>query len=96
MSNPTVQIAARTTAGIIQPVQSTVDGALRVTTGMANPLHNKVRYAYFPGTQLVKVIRFFLNENEVAHILHTYVGGIPTSNSASLLEQELVTGPFTE
>jgi hypothetical protein len=64
--------------------------------GMPTPLHTKVRYQYFPGTQLIKVIRFFLNESEVAHILHTYSGGIPTSNSAPLLEQELKSGPFSE
>jgi len=64
--------------------------------GMPIPLHTKVRYQYFPGTQLIKVIRFFLNESEVAHILHAYVGGTPNSNSALPLEQELKTGPFIE
>jgi len=65
-------------------------------SGMPTPLHTRVRYQYFPGTQLIKVIRFFLNESEVAHILHTYIGGVPASNSASLLEQELKNGPYLE
>lgn len=35
MSNPTVQIAARSSSGVVQPVQATPDGALRVSTGFA-------------------------------------------------------------
>jgi hypothetical protein len=64
--------------------------------GMPVPLHTRLRYEYFPGTNLIKVIRFFLNESEVAHILHAYVGGTPISNSALPLELELKSGPFIE
>jgi hypothetical protein len=67
---------------------------LALRTGMMIPVHNAVEYEYFPGTRTIEIIHFFLNESEIAHIVHFYVGGIPTSDNAILRRQQLGDGPF--
>lgn len=69
--------------------------SLALRTGMMIPVHNAVQYTYFGGTKLIHAIRFFLNESEIAHIVHTYVGGTPTSDGAMLHRQELKSTPFS-
>lgn len=68
---------------------------LALRTGMMIPVHNAVEYTYFAGTKLIRAIRFFLNESEIAHISHTYIGGTPTNDGAMLLRQQLINAPFT-
>jgi hypothetical protein len=68
---------------------------LALRTGMMIPVHNAVEYTYFGGTRAIRAIRFFLNESEIAHIAHTYVGGTPTSDSAMLHRQALINAPFS-
>jgi hypothetical protein len=68
---------------------------LALRTGMMIPVHNAVEYTYFGGTKLIRAIRFFLNESEIGHIVHTYVGGTPTNDGAMLHRQELKSTPFS-
>ena len=90
MSNPTIQIAARSSAGIVQPVQATPDGALRVTTGFAIPLYDKTTIAYHGATNNSSSVTYSLGATNVARVDFGYVGGVPTTDNAKLASSQLV------
>lgn len=94
MSNPTVQIAARTSAGIVQPIQSTADGALRVATGFPTPLYDKFVIVRVGSTNNTDYTEYRLNEVPVARIKVTYFGGTPISDNAQMSGSFLQLPPF--
>jgi len=94
MSNPTVQIAARYSAGIVQPVQSTPDGALRVTTGFPLPLYDEFVIVRVGATNNTLYTEYRLAGVAVARIYVTYFVGTPTSDNAQVSGSYLVLPPF--
>lgn len=90
MSNPTVQIAARSSSGVVQPVQATPDGALRVTTGFAIPLYDKTTITYHGSTNNSSNVTYSLGGTDVARVDFAYVGGVPVADNAKLLSSQLV------
>ena len=94
MSNPTVQIAARSVNGIVQPVQATPDGALRVTTGFAVPLYDNFDIVNFAGNNNTNYTEYTLNNVSVARIYVKYVGGTPTTNNAQMSGSYLKLPPY--
>jgi hypothetical protein len=82
--NPTVQIAARSSSGIVQPVQSTADGALRVTTGFPLPLYDKFQVFRVGATNNTDYTEYSFAGTPVARIKMTYFGGVPTTDNAQL------------
>jgi hypothetical protein len=94
MSNPTVQIAARSSAGIVQPVQSTPDGALRVTTGFPLPLYDQFTITRVGSTNNTDFTEYLLGGNAVARIHVTYFGGVPTTDNAQISGSYLELPPF--
>jgi len=95
--NPTVQIAARNTSGIIQPVQSTPDGALRVSTGFPIPAYTKYENVRFtsPATNNTHYTDFLNGATSVARIYNTYFGANPpTADNAELQTAEIVYPPY--
>lgn len=70
--------------------------SLALRTGMQPPLHNKIRNHYFAtAPDLIEAVSLLLHESESHHFLYTYVGGIPTNNSAKVATIELKAGAFT-
>ena len=94
MSNPTVQIAARSPSGVVQPVQSTPDGALRVTTGFALPLYDAFAIVRVGATNNTLYTEYALNSVPVARIYVTYFGGTPTTDNAAISGSYLDLAPF--
>jgi hypothetical protein len=94
MSNPTVQIAARSSAGIVQPVQATPDGALRVTTGFALPLYDRFTITRVGSTNNTLYTEYSLGGVAVARIYVTYFVGTPTTDNAAVSGSYLVLPPF--
>lgn len=94
MSNPTVQIAARNTAGIVQPVQATPDGALRTTTGFALPLYDKFEVVKVGATNNTDFTEYSFGGNAVARIRMTYFGGVPAADNAQLQTSFIQYPPF--
>jgi hypothetical protein len=94
MSNPTVQIAARSSAGIVQPVQATPDGALRVTTGFALPLYDRFTITRVGSTNNTLYTEYSLGGVPVARIYVTYFVGTPTTDNAAVSGSYLVLPPF--
>ena len=94
MSNPTIQIAARNTAGIVQPVQATPDGALRVTTGFALPLYDRFTITRVGSTNNTLYTEYSLAGVPVARIYVTYFVGTPTTDNAAVSGSYLVLPPF--
>jgi len=94
MSNPTVQIAARNTAGIVQPVQATSDGALRVTTGFALPAYDRFRVVRVGSTNNTDYTEYSFAGTAVARIRMTYFGGVPATDNAQLKTSFVQYPPF--
>lgn len=94
MSNPTVQIAARSSSGVVQPVQSTPDGALRVTTGFALPLYDAFAIVRVGTTNNADYTQYSLNSVPVARIYVTYFVGTPTTDNAAISGSYLELPPF--
>ena len=94
MSNPTIQIAARSSAGIVQPVQATPDGALRVTTGFALPLYDRFEMFKVGNTNNTDFTEYRFGDTAVARIRMTYFGGVPTTDNAQLKTSYIQYPPF--
>ena len=97
MSNPTVQIAARSSSGVVQPVQATPDGALRVSTGFPTPAYTKYENVRFtsPATNNTDYVEFLNGATSVARIYNTYFGSNPpTANNADLRSSEIKYPPY--
>ena len=94
MSNPTVQIAARSSSGVIQPVQATPDGALRVTTGFALPLYDRFTIVRVGSTKNTLYTEYSLGGVAVARIYVTYFVGTPTTDNAQISGSYLALPPF--
>jgi hypothetical protein len=97
MRNPTIQIAARNTAGIVQPVQATPDGALRVSTGFPTPAYTKYENVRFtaPATNNTSYVDFTFNGTSVARIVNTYFGANPpTADNAEIRSVEIKFPPY--
>ena len=94
MSNPTVQIAARSSAGIVQPVQSTPDGALRVTTGFPLPLYDAFTIVRVGSTNNTNYTQYSFGGTPVARIHVTYFGGTPVADNAAISGSYLALPPF--
>jgi len=94
MSNPTVQIAARSSSGIVQPVQATPDGALRTTTGFALPLYDKFQVYKVGSTNNTDYTEYSFLGTPVARIKMTYFGGVPTTDNAQFEESFIQYPPF--
>ena len=94
MSNPTVQIAARSSSGVVQPVQSTPDGALRVTTGFPLPLYDRFEIIRVGTTNNTLYTEYSLAGVAVARIYVTYFVGTPTTDNAQISGSYLVLPPF--
>jgi hypothetical protein len=95
MSNPTVQIAARSSAGIVQPVQATPDGALRVTTGFALPLYDEFEITRVGSTNNTDYTEYRLSGTAVARIRFQYFGANPpTTDNASIRRSFIQFPPF--
>ena len=94
MSNPTVQIAARSSSGVVQPVQATPDGALRVTTGFALPLYDRFEIINVGTTNNTNYTEYSLAGVAVARIYVTYFVGTPTTDNAQISGSYLVLPPF--
>jgi hypothetical protein len=94
MSNPTVQIAARSSSGIVQPVQATPDGALRVTTGFAVPLYDKFEVFRVGATNNTDFTEYSFLGTAVARIRMTYFGGVPATDNAGLKTSFIQYPPF--
>ena len=94
MSNPTVQIAARSSAGIVQPVQSTADGALRVTTGFPLPLYDDFEVFRVGTTNNTDYTEYKFGGTPVARIKMEYFGGVPTTDNAQLRRSYIQFPPF--
>jgi hypothetical protein len=92
--NPTVQIAARSSSGIVQPVQSTADGALRVTTGFPLPLYDKFQVFRVGATNNTDYTEYSFAGTPVARIKMTYFGGVPTTDNAQLETSFVQYPPF--
>jgi hypothetical protein len=92
--NPTVQIAARSSSGIVQPVQSTADGALRVTTGFPLPLYDKFQVFKVGATNNTDYTEYSFAGTPVARIKMTYFGGVPTTDNAQLETSFVQYPPF--
>jgi hypothetical protein len=92
--NPTVQIAARSSSGIVQPVQSTADGALRVTTGFPLPLYDKFQVFRVGATNNTDFTEYSFAGTPVARIKMTYFGGVPTTDNAQLETSFVQYPPF--
>ena len=91
---PTIQIAARSSAGIVQPVQATPDGALRVTTGFALPLYDKFQIYKVGATNNTDYTEYSFGGTAVARIRMTYFGGVPTTDNAQLQTSFIQYPPF--
>jgi hypothetical protein len=94
MSNPTVQIAARSSSGIVQPVQATSDGALRVTTGFPVPLYDKLEVFKVGATNNTDYTEYSFAGTAVARIRMTYFGGVPATDNAQLKTSFVQYPPF--
>jgi hypothetical protein len=94
MSNPTIQIAARSSSGIVQPVQATPDGALRVTTGFPVPLYDKIEVFKVGATNNPDYTEYSYGGTPVARIRMTYFGGVPTTDNAQLKTSFVQYPPF--
>ena len=97
MTNPTVQIAARSTSGIVQPIQATPDGALRVSTGFPTPAYTKYENVRFtsPATNNTNYVEFLFGTTSVARIYNTYFGANPpTADNAELRSAEIKYPPY--
>lgn len=94
MSNPTVQIAARSSSGVVQPVQATPDGALRVTTGFALPLYDRFTIVRVGSTNNTLYTEYSLNGVAIARIYVTYFVGTPTTDNAQVSGSYLALPPF--
>ncbi len=94
MSNPTVQIAARSSAGIVQPVQATSDGALRVTTGFAIPLYDDFEVFRVGATNNTDYTEYRFGGNAVARVKIEYFGGVPTTDNAQFRRSFIQYPPF--
>jgi hypothetical protein len=94
MSNPTIQIAARNTAGIVQPVQATPDGALRVTTGFPLPLYDAFSIVRVGSTNNTDYTQYSFGGTAVARVKVTYFGGTPTTDNASISGSFIQFPPF--
>jgi hypothetical protein len=94
MSNPTVQIAARSSSGVVQPVQATPDGALRVTTGFALPAYDRFRVVKVGSTNNTDYTEYSFLGTPVARIKMTYFGGVPTTDNAQFEESFIQYPPF--
>lgn len=94
MSNPTIQIAARSSSGVVQPVQATPDGALRVTTGFALPLYDRFTIVRVGSTNNTLYTEYSLNGIAVARIYVTYFVGTPTTDNAQVSGSYLAFPPF--
>jgi hypothetical protein len=94
MSNPTVQIAARSSSGIVQPVQATPDGALRVTTGFPLPLYDDFEVFRVGATNNTDYTEYRFSGNAVARIRFQYFGGVPTTDNAGLRRSFIQFPPF--
>jgi hypothetical protein len=98
MSNPTVQIAARSSSGVVQPVQATPDGALRVSTGFPTPAYTKYENVRFtsPATNNTNYVEFTNAGISVARIYNTYFGANPpAADNAELRSSEIKYPPYT-
>jgi peptide methionine sulfoxide reductase MsrA len=96
--NPTVQIAARNTSGIVQPVQATPDGALRVSTGFATPAYTKYENVRFtsPATNNTHYVEFLNGATSVARLLNTFFGAKPpTADNDDIRSVEIAFPPYT-
>jgi hypothetical protein len=94
MSNPTIQIAARSSSGIVQPVQATPDGALRTTTGFALPLYDKFEVFRVGATNNTDFTEYSFLGTAVARIRMTYFGGVPATDNAGLKTSFIEYPPF--
>jgi hypothetical protein len=94
MSNPTIQIAARSSSGIVQPVQATPDGALRVTTGFPVPLYDKFEVFKVGATNNTDYTEYSFAGTAVARIRMTYFGGVPATDNAQLKTSFVQYPPF--
>jgi hypothetical protein len=94
MSNPTVQIAARNTSGIVQPVQATADGALRVSTGFPTPAYDEFEVFLVENTNNTDYTEYRFGGNAVARIVFEYFGGVPTTDNAQLRRSYIDYPPF--
>lgn len=88
MSNPTSQVAGRTAAGNITPLQCSADGSLR-TAGRQFPVpsFNAVAYTYHGTTNNVATETFSAAGTNVARITTAYVDGVPASDNARKLTE---------
>jgi hypothetical protein len=94
MSNPTVQIAARSSTGIVQPVQATPDGALRVTTGFATPFYDDFEVFKVGTTNNTDYTEYRFGGTAVARIYMQYFGGTPTTDNAQFRRSFIKYPPF--
>lgn len=94
MSNPTVQIAARNTAGITQPVQATADGALRVSTGFPTPAYDEFEVYKVGSTNNTDYTEYRFDSTPVARIHFEYFGGTPTTDNAQIQRSYIAYPPF--
>lgn len=94
MSNPTVQIAARSSSGVVQPVQATPDGALRVTTGFPLPLYDAFTIVRVGSTNNTDYTQYSFGGTPVARVKVTYFGGTPTTDNASISGSFIQFPPF--
>ena len=94
MSNPTVQIAARSSSGVVQPVQATPDGALRVTTGFPLPLYDAFSIVRVGTTNNTDYTQYAFNGIPVARVKVTYFVGTPTTDNAAISGSFVQFPPF--
>ena len=94
MSNPTVQIAARSSSGVVQPVQATPDGALRVTTGFPLPLYDAFSIVRVGATNNTDYTQYAFNGIPLARVKVTYFVGTPTTDNAAISGSFVQFPPF--